>query len=43
MIVRHVLSELDDREICHKIARFYHKTCLKICCKVSVNQIIVLR
>jgi len=41
MIVRHVLSEfaklvLDDRKICHKIARFRLKTCLNVCRKCSV-------
>jgi len=45
MIVRPVLGEfaelvLDDRKICHKIPRFHLKTCLKICCKSSVNWII---
>jgi len=48
MILRHVLSEftelfvLDDRRICHKIARFHLKTCLEICRKCSENWIIVL-
>jgi len=43
-----VLSEftefvLDDRMICHKVARLCLKTCLEICRKRSVNQIIVFR